>query len=265
MPVDRLFRSDRVSAIAHRGGAGLRPENTIAAFDHAAALGVDGLECDVHLSRDGVPVVFHDDTLDRTTDGRGPVAAQDTGALARLDAGYHFASDGAFPFRGRDVRIPTLADLLDRYPDLPVIVEVKGDRAEVTEPILRVVRAGRRPDRVVIGGFSDAVLEAVRRQAPGILTGASREEVENAGRRIAAGLAPARTGYALFQIPYFFRGQQVLTEPFARAVTGAGIPLQSWVIDSEEDMRMLMDWGVTGLISDRPDVAVRVLHRSSRT
>ena len=238
-----LFPRDRVVAIAHRGGAGLRPENTMAAFDHAAALGVYGFECDVRLSRDGVPMVIHDDTLDRTTSATGPVAAMDASALQRLD-------------------IPTLADLLDRHPDLAAIVELKGERTDVVRPVLNVIRAARRPDRVFIGGFSHGVLTAVREQAPEIPTGASREEVEAAGRRVALGLAPERTGYALFQIPYFFRGQQILTEPVARAVTRAGIQLQSWVIDSEEDMRMLMDWGVTGLISDRPDVAMRTVQRS---
>ena len=259
-----LFPRDRVVAIAHRGGAGLRPENTMAAFDHASSLGVDGLECDVRLSRDGVPVVFHDETLERTTNGHGPVAAQDARTLAQLDAGYHFASNGSFPYRERGIGIPTLAALLDRHPDRAIIVEVKGDRADVAEPILRTIRSSRRPDRVFIGGFSHVVLEAFRRLAPEIPTGASREEVENAGRRVAQGLEPERTGYALFQIPYFFRGQQILTEPLARAVTRAGIQLQSWVIDSEREMRMLVDWGVTGVISDRPDIAVQTLHGSHR-
>ena len=97
--------------------------------------------------------------------------------------------------------------------------------------------------------------------APAIPTGASREEVEAAGARAGQGLAPERSGYALFQIPYFFRGQQILTEPLARAIVRAGIQLQSWVIDTAEDMKLMMDWGVTGIISDRPDVAVRTVAR----
>jgi len=257
--MENLFPSDRVVAIAHRGGARLRPENTMAAFDHACALGVDGLECDVHLSRDGVPMVFHDLTLERTTNAAGPVAALDAAAFARLDAGYHFENGAGYPYRGKGLGVPALAELLDRHPDMPVVVEVKGDSVDVVPPIVRVINSARRPDRVFIGGFSHAVLQAFRAVAPSIPTGGSREEAEAAGRRVAAGLAPERTGYALFQIPYFFRGQQVLTEPLARAVTRAGIQLQSWVIDTPEEMRMLMGWGVTGLISDRPDVAVRTI------
>ena len=98
---------------AHRGGAALRPENTIAAFDHGLSFGVDGLELDVHLSRDGVVVVHHDETLERTTNGRGPVASRTASELAQLDAGYHFSPEGGpvtadFPFRGRGIGVPCL-------------------------------------------------------------------------------------------------------------------------------------------------------------
>lgn len=257
--MEDLFPSDRVVAIAHRGGAALRPENTLAAFDHACGLGVYGIECDVHLSRDGVPMVFHDTTLERTTNGAGPIAARDSAELGQLDAGFHFQNGGGFPYRGRGLGIPRLADVLDRHSDLAVVVEVKGDRAEVVEPIVRVILAARRPSRVFIGGFSHTVLQAFRMLAPAIPTGASREEVEAAARRVGEGLTPERTGYALFQIPYFFRGQQILTEPFVQAATRAGIAVHSWVIDEIADIRTVVEWGVRGVISDRPDIAIRTV------
>jgi glycerophosphoryl diester phosphodiesterase len=93
-----LLSPTRVVAIAHRGGSVLRPENTIVAFDHAVELGVDGLECDVQLSRDGAVVVMHDPTLERTTDGRGPVAAHTLDELERLDAGATFGPDRGWPY-----------------------------------------------------------------------------------------------------------------------------------------------------------------------
>src|SRR5690606_17160459 len=104
-----------------RGGAGLRPENTMAAFEHAVSLGVDAVECDVHLARDGEVVVIHDDTLDRTTDARGPVSALTAAELARVDAGASFVdASGGAPWRGAGIGVPRLADLLDRFTDLPV-------------------------------------------------------------------------------------------------------------------------------------------------
>src|SRR4051812_32522655 len=138
----------RPQVFAHRGGAALRPENTLLAFDHGMSLGADGLEFDVHLSRDGVVVVHHDPTLERTTSGRGPLAALTADELARLDAGYWFAPlsgppspagsspatsghAAEHPFRGMAGGVPRLADVLRRYPTATCIIELK-----VNEPAL---------------------------------------------------------------------------------------------------------------------------------
>ena len=253
-----LFPPGRVAAIAHRGGSKLRPENTLEAFDHAVSLGVDALECDVHVSSDEVPVIIHDATLERTTDASGPVAAKSADELRHVDAGARFGTDAHRPFQGQGIGVPRLVELLDRHRDIPVIVEIKGDRPEVVPSIVDVLRQSPRPDRFVVGGFSHAVLSAVRQLAPEYPTSASKVEVEAAIRRAYLRIRPRRTGFAVFQVPYRFQGRQIFARPFVRTVTRAGIPFQSWIIDEEEDMHRLMDWGVTGLISDRPDVAVRV-------
>src|SRR5215471_2015565 len=127
--VFRVFRGYNPSVAlvyAHRGGSKLRPENTIMAFDHGLSLGADGLEFDVHLSRDGVVVVHHDATLDRTTNGRGPLAALTADELARLDAGYHFEGH-----RGRAGGVPRLDEVLRRYPSAQLIVELKVNDPEL--------------------------------------------------------------------------------------------------------------------------------------
>ena len=113
-PLVRLLSSVAPVVIAHRGGARLRPENTLEAFEHALTLGVDALECDVHLSRDGDAVVIHDPTLDRTTDARGPVRAWTAADLASVDAGYRFEVDAGFPFRGRGIGKALLVHLANR-------------------------------------------------------------------------------------------------------------------------------------------------------
>jgi glycerophosphoryl diester phosphodiesterase len=261
MPADRLFRSDRVSAIAHRGGSALRPENTRAAFEHALALGVDGLECDVHLSRDGIPVVIHDPTLDRTTSETGPVAARTAAELGQLDAGFRFGESDGFPFRGGDVRVPALAEMLDVSADTPVIVELKGEDPAIVPPVLDVVRRARRPDRVMFGGFSHRVLDAARALAPEVQTSASRQEIERAIKRaylfLGPGLGPRPAGPTIFQVPIRFHGRDVLSRRLTRTLRRAGYVVHSWIIDDPEEMRRLADWGVTGLISDRPDTATR--------
>ena len=245
--------------IAHRGASQDAPENTLAAFDHAASLGVDGFECDVHLSSDGVPVVIHDATLDRTTAGSGPVTARTAKELGAIDAGARFGEADGFPFRESGHGVPKLADLLDRHPDIPIVVEIKGDDPQVVPVIVSALRASRRPGRYVVGGFSQPVLDAIRRVAPELPTGASRDEVKAAIRRSYLRIPPRRTGYAVFQVPFVFQGKQIFRGSFVHTVTRAGVPVQAWIIDDEADMRRLIQWGVTGLISDRPDVAVRVV------
>jgi glycerophosphoryl diester phosphodiesterase len=254
-----LFPAHRAVAIAHRGGSKLRPENTLAAFDHAASLGVDGFECDVHLSSDGVPVVIHDATLERTTAGIGPVAARTARELSLVDAGARFGESVGFPFRDLGHGVPRLADLLDRHPDMPIVVEIKGDDPKVVPAVVSALRASRRPGRYVIGGFSQPVLDAVRQLAAEFPTGASRQEVKAAIRRSYLRIPPRRSGYAVFQVPFMFHGKQIFHAPFVRTVSRAGVAVQAWIIDEEEEMRRLMQWGVTGIISDRPDVAVRVV------
>ena len=259
MPVDRLFRSDRASAIAHRGGSRLRPENTLAAFEHALALGVDGIECDVHLSRDGVPVVIHDPTLDRTTNASGAVAERTARELRQVDAGFQFGETEGFPWRGKDLGVPDLASVLDLSRDTPVIVELKGEDPSIVPPVLDVVRRTGRSGRVMFGGFSHAVLEAARQQAPDIQTSASRREIEQAIKRASFGLGPGRPGCALFQVPLRFHGREILTPNLTRRLRRAGFVVHSWLIDDPTEMQQLIDWGVTGLISDRPDTAVEYI------
>jgi len=123
-PGHAFFRDEKpgVQVIAHRGGAGLRPENTLAAFQHAAQLGADVLEMDLRVAADGAIVVMHDATVERTTDGAGAVASLKLAELKRLDAGYRWSPDGGatFPYRGRGVRVPAL-QIPDRMRDTVLV------------------------------------------------------------------------------------------------------------------------------------------------
>jgi glycerophosphoryl diester phosphodiesterase len=255
-PLAPLLSLTRVAIIAHRGGSALLPENTVAAFDHAVALGVDGLECDVHLSRDRQVVAIHDATLDRTTDARGEVAALSAAELSRVDAGARFGPAGGWPFRGRGLGVPRLAELLDRHRDVPFVVEIKGDRPDAAAPVLGVIGEAGALDRVIIGGFSHAVLEQVRRLAPGVATSASQQEVQAALERSRVGDELDTAACRVFQVPYRLDGRQIFGSDFVRAARRAGLPVHAWIVDRPEDMRRLIDWGVTGIITDRPDVAL---------
>jgi len=249
----------RPQVFAHRGGAALRPENTLVAFDHGLSLGADGLELDVHLSRDGVVVVHHDRTLDRTTNGRGPIAAATADDLARLDAGYHFEG-----FRGAAGGVPTLEAVLHRYPAASLIIELKVNEPMLAHKTIDEVRAAGALERVALGSFGTRVLRAARAYAPQILTGASREETRLALYRSWARWPVRHPPNDAFQVPERSGSTRVVSKRFVRYAHETGVAVQVWTVNDPADMRRLLDWGVDGLISDRPDLAVEVIRARAR-
>lgn len=255
---------DRRFAIAHRGGAICRPENTLAAFDHAVSVGVDAIELDIRPSRDGQPVVIHDPTLDRTTNVTGAVSDRTADELARVDAAFRFGANDGFPFRGQAIGVPRLIDVLTRYPDLPFMIELKDDDPAFVSAAMAVVRRTSAVDRALFGSFSLAALAAVRRTGD-FLTSAAVPEATTALIRSKFWIAPPRArGYQLFQVPEVTSTARtrVVSPRFVRLARRAGLPVQVWIVNDADDMRRLAGWGVTGFISDRPDVAVAV--RSER-
>ncbi len=255
-----LSPAARPLVFAHRGGAALRPENTILAFDHGLACGADGLELDVHLSRDGVVVVHHDALLDRTTDARGPVSARTAAELAAVDAGHVFRGalpgEDAFPFRGQGHGVPRLRDVLERYPRVPLIVELKVDHPDLAERAVDEVRAAGAVDRVAFGSFGARVLQAVRRREPRIRTGASREEARWALYRSWVHWPLRRPAYREFQLPERSGLTTIISPRFLDHAHRAGLAVHVWTVNEADDIRRLRAWGVDGIISDRPDVAV---------
>ena len=253
-----FFSSTRQQVFAHRGGCALGPENTLAAFDLGIAAGADGLELDVHLSADGVAVVCHDPTLDRTTSGSGPVRTKTAAELAAVDAGCRFAdARGAFPFRGQGVGVPTLRDVLGRYRDIPIIIEMKVDSAAMGLAVVEEVRAAGAVDRVCPAGYGQRAIDAVRAALPQIATSASHPEARLAVNRSLAGWPVRRVPYQTYQVPEYAGVIRVISPRFIRHAHQAGLRVQAWTIDEERDMERLLEWGVDALISNRPDVAVR--------
>ena len=254
-----LFDGVRPLVFAHRGGCALGPENTIAAFDRGLAAGADGLELDVHLSADGVVVVCHDDTLDRTTKGSGPVRALTATQLAAVDAGWRFTDGrGGYPFRDRGIGIPTLAEVLRRYPEIPIIIEMKEDSGEMGRAVADEVRAAGAVDRVCVAGYGQRALDAARAAVPAMKTSACHPEVRLAVYRSISGWPVRRGRYDMYQVPERAGLIPVASRRFIRHAHQAGLLVQVWTIDEERDMMRLLDWGVDGLISNRPDVAVRI-------
>ena len=259
----RALRGIRPQVFAHRGGAGLGPENTLEAFDRGMAAGADGIECDVRLARDGAVVVMHDPTVDRTTDGRGPVRSLTSAELARLDAAHRYREGDGFPLRGRGVGVPTLREVLARYPQAAVIVELKEPAPELAHRVVDAIREVDALERVVVGSFSRPALRAIRRYEPRLPTGSSREEARLALYATRVGIAPHWAGYRAIQVPERSRGTRIVSTRFIRLAHQAGLVVQVWTVDEADDIRRLLLWGVDAIISDRPDVAVRTLQEWS--
>lgn len=245
---------------AHRGGAALRPENTIAAFDHGLSLGAGGLELDVHLSSDGVVVVHHDETLERTTNGRGRLAHYTAAELGALDACHNFSDGrGTYPYRGTGVGVPTLREVLNRYPHAQFIVELKTDGATLAHAVVEEVRAAHAIDRVAIGSFYLGALEAVREFEPGLATGAAQYEVRWALYRSWIHWPLGQTPYRELQVPPRSGLMPIVTRRFVDHAHRAGLPVKVWTVNTEAEMRRLLGYGVDDLITDNPELAMRVL------
>ncbi|MDJ0975425.1 MAG: glycerophosphodiester phosphodiesterase [Planctomycetota bacterium] len=248
--------------IAHRGGSALAPENTFAAFDRAVELGADAVELDVHVSRDGHVVVSHDPTVDRTTDGTGAIADLELGALRALDAGHAFTPDdgGSFPFRGQGVRLPLLHEVLGRYDALRVSIEIKVDGLEATRAVLSCVRAAGAESRVCVGSFQDRPIRWLRAEAPGIATHATAAEVRRFLTWRALGLGwAAQTEASVFTVPERAGTRRVVSPRLVKALARRGVDVHVWCVNEADTMRRLLAWGVRGIVTARPDVALDVV------
>jgi len=240
-----FFSSSRPLVFAHRGGSALAPENTMAAFANGLAVGADGIELDVRLSQDGVVVVHHDHTVDRTTRGHGAVAAMTAHDLARLG-------------------VPALAEVLGLFRDTRLIVEMKTNDRELAAGVVEVVRQAGAVERVCVGAFGQRVLNAVRSLEPTLATSAAREEVRWALYRSWVRRPSYGVAYKGFQVPEWAGTTRVVSKRFVDMAHRAGLGVQVWTIDDESDARRLLGWGVDALITDRPDVMVRVVHEAPK-
>jgi glycerophosphoryl diester phosphodiesterase len=211
------------------------------------ALGVDGVEFDVRLSADGVPVVFHDPTVERTTDGAGAVDRLTLNQLQSLDAGYRFGPT-TFPYRAKGVTIPTVSEALDATAPLPVIIEVKA--LEAAEPLLALVRERREEQRVTVGSFVARALVPFR--LAGLPTSATFAEVR-------ALLAPAvcrfrrrKLPFHMMSIPPEYRGMRLPLGALARCIAPAGAGLYIWTVNDPSEAQRLWRRGVCGILTDDP-------------
>jgi len=254
---------NRPFGFAHRGGSLLWPENTLTSFRGALDLGYTHIETDLHLTRDGHLVIFHDARVDRTTNGSGPIRSMTLAEVKRLDAGHRFvALDGGFPFRGKDVRVPTLDEALALDPHLFLNLEMKHPMAL---ELWDFVEDRGIHDRVLIGCASQKGGDAFRTLAAGrVPTSPGVKGVLDFWLASRAGLDRFRSyDFEALQVPPSHSGLTVVDPPFVAAARRHGIQIHVWTIDQPSEMRRLLALGVDAVMTDRPDLLRDIIDPAS--
>jgi len=248
-----------IRVIGHRGAAAFAPENTLPSFAHAVEVGADAVELDLHTSRDGELMVIHDATLDRTTDGSGPVGERTLEELRQFDAGHGFTTDhgATYPYRGQGIRIPTLPEVLAAIGDLPVVAEIKSLSAGRAMGEWLQTAADR--ERILVGGFNRAEVDPAGRHARWrcayqdelrgfVLAGKIGLEGRFAPKTVDAAMVPEKRGPI-----------RIVSRRWVGKAHAHHIGVFVWTVNHPDDMRRLFDWGVDGLVSDAPGRVRRVL------
>ena len=268
----------RTLNITHQGGENEAPSATMYAFERSMRLGSDMLEVDVNTTKDGKLALIHDGEVDRTTNGTGPVADHTMAELKKLDAAHWFAPlegttqdarDDQYVFRGvrtgekkpppgyepDDFRPLELRELMDRYPDVPINIEIKGGVAEdeasyghVAEVLAAFLNDYGRTEGIVVASFNDAALADFHQLAPEIDLAPATAAVAG----YVLGGVPLPPGYKVFQVPTSFSGVPVVTQDFVNRAHADGHAVHVWTIDDEETMNTLWDYGVDGIMTAEP-------------
>ncbi|MEA1901935.1 MAG: glycerophosphodiester phosphodiesterase [Actinomycetota bacterium] len=238
-------------AIAHRGSRLLWPENTLESFSGAVEMGYRHLETDIRITKDEVIVCVHDETVDRTTNGKGEVSSFTHEELMSLDAGYRHGTRSGFEFRGIGVRIPSLEEVLSAFPEVSVVADMKEDGLE--EAFADLIERTGAHDRFIVGSFSDQRIEQFRQLTGGKVstsTGPALARMWVLASRVGRGGGGEASA---IQVPPVIRGVRVVDEKLIDVAHASGMQVHVWTINDTDEMERLLDLGVDGLVTDRPD------------
>jgi len=251
--------------IAHQGGDGIWPGDTVYAFENAVEIGADVLEMDAHITKDSQIVLMHDERVDRTTDGAGLIEELTLAELKQFDAAYQWSNDGnrTFPFRGRGIQVPTLEELFQKFPQMRYVIEIKLTKNPIDKPLCDLIRKYNLQNKVVIASFHDEAMQNFRKTCPEVATSASRGEVTRfvlLGKAFLSGLVAPQ--YQSIQPPYDPSESMnipIMTRLFIREAHAKNVAVEPWTVDAPALMKQYIEWGVDGIMTDRPDLMMKVL------
>jgi glycerophosphoryl diester phosphodiesterase len=250
--------------IAHQGGDGLWPGNTMYAFERSVDMGADVLEMDLHGTIDGHFVLMHDETVDRTTDGSGELRSLTLSDIKQLDAGYDWTVDDgeSYPFRGQDITIPTLDEIFAAFPNQLMNIEIKQSDPSIVGPFCQKIEEYDMVDRVLVASFDQGTLDAFREVCPDVATSTGQSEVTLffvlSTLLLERVISPDATA---LQVPEYQGSLKVLTNRLVDAASNRNLEVHAWTINDEADMERMLDFGLDGIITDYPDRLLSVLDR----
>ena len=263
-----MLRCDKVLNIAHGGGLLIRPDHTLLAYDQALKDGADMLELDIHETRDNVIVVMHDETVDDTTNCTGFIKEKTFAELLECAAGYKWTQDGGetYPYRDMGLVVPSLEEVLERYPDTPVNIEIKQSEPSLVDNLVALVRQYEFEDKMVGASFSDDILAELRAAAPEIATSLGVGESTDYWYKSLVPIDPEYDPAGEFlQLPveYNIEGTvvEVLHPGFVPRVEELDMYLHIWTVNDEDEMRWLIEvQGVHGIMTDNPPLLTKVIN-----
>ncbi len=265
-PESAYYRDvQRPLVIAHQGGDGVWPGDTMFAFENAVAIGADVLEMDAHITKDGRIVLMHDEDVDRTTDGTGLIEDMNLDELKQLDAAYDWSTDAGrtFPYRQQGIQVPTLDELFEKFPGMRYVIEIKLTEIPIEKPLCDLIRTHGMQDNVMIASFHDEAMQNFRETCPEVATSASRGEVTSfvlLGKVFLSGLIVPE--YESIQPPYDpseSKNIPIMTKRFIREAHAKNLAVEPWTVNDPELMRQYIEWGADGIMTDRPDLMIHVL------
>ncbi len=252
-----------VIAHADDTGDGLWPGNTMTFLEGVAGLGVDVLEMDVHMTGDGHVVLMHDDEVDRTTNGTGLVSDHTLAEIKALEVAGNWTQDGVtYPYQGQGLRVPTLSEVFERFPDSPMIIEIKQDSPDMTGPFCDLIRRYDMTQKVLVPSFDDQTIKTFRAACPEVATASARSEtrafVIASFLQATNLLTPA---YQALQVPQTSDGIPIVIAPFVANAHKHNLQVHVWTINDPADMERLIQMGVDGIMTDRPDLLFPLVGR----
>ncbi|HEY8569562.1 glycerophosphodiester phosphodiesterase, partial [Microbulbifer sp.] len=239
------FRRPLVIAHADDSGQGLYPGNTSVFLQQMAAMNVDVLEMDVHASADDELVLMHDDTVDRTTDGKGAIRDKTLQELRQLNVAYNWSQDGnTYPYRENPQRIVTVDEVFKTFPNYPMVIELKTPDAEAARALCRKLMAYNKSNQVIVSSFHQSAVDTLREECPHVATGAGSDEVKlfalatklNAFRLLSP-------HYQALHIPIEYDGITLVDQSSVSQVQKRGVRMDVWTVNDEAEMRRLIELG----------------------